>query len=119
MGASIPQIGSKRRARRTKRFSLRVPVLVYGKDICGEPFHELTHTMDINANGALISLAAFVEERQTILIENLNTRIGEECRVVNVRSLADGKWIVGVEFTQMAGGFWQVYFPRPHADERF
>lgn len=117
MGASVQEIRSKRRARRSKRLGLRVPVLVYGQDTCGQPFHELTHTVEINANGALILLDAFVQERQTILLENLNTQLDEECRVVNVRSLANGRWVVGIEFKQMAGGFWEIYLHRP--DERF
>lgn len=117
MGASVSQISLKRRARRSKRLGLRVPVLAYGQGTCGQPFHELTHTVEINANGALILLDAFVQERQTILLENLNTQLDEECRVVNVRSLANGRWVVGIEFKQTAAGFWEIYLHRP--DERF
>jgi hypothetical protein len=87
--------------------------------MCGQSFRELTHTLELNANGALILLTALVEERQTILIENLNTRLDGECRVANVRFLENGKWAVGIEFTHMAGGFWEVYFPRPRTYERF
>jgi hypothetical protein len=110
MSTSVPQIHSKRRIRLSQRLRLSVPVLVYGKDMCGDPFRELTHTLSVNANGALILLAATVEEGQTILVENKHTR-KEECRVVSVGLAPNDKWIVGIEFRHVAIGFWQIYFP--------
>jgi hypothetical protein len=97
--------------RRSKRLGLSVPVLVHGKDMAGMPFKELTRTVSLNANGALLVLSALVQERQTILIENQNTRQEQECRVVNVGAGENGKWKVGVEFTRQATGFWEIYFP--------
>ena len=110
MSPSVPQVNSKRRIRRSQRIGLSVPVLVYGKDMCGEPFRELTRTLSVNANGALIVLAATVEEGQTILVENRNART-QDCRVVRVDLSPNDKWTVGIEFTHVAVGFWQIYFP--------
>jgi hypothetical protein len=112
MSPSVPQVKSKRRIRRSQRLGLSLPVLVYGQDICGEPFRELTRTLSVNANGALIVLAATVEEGQTILVENKDARM-QKCRVVRVDLAPNGKWTVGIEFTHVALGFWQIYFPPP------
>jgi PilZ domain len=113
MEPSTAQLTRKRRVRRSKRLGLSVPVLVHGKDISSAPFRELTRTITVNANGALIALSALVEEHQTLLIENTNTRLEQECRVVHVGPSENGKWKVGIEFTHMAGGFWEIYFPPP------
>lgn len=77
----------------------------------GSPFRELTRTVSLNANGALLLLSCLVQERATILIENKNTRQEQECRVVNVGAGEGGKWKVGVEFVRAATGFWEIYFP--------
>lgn len=106
----MPQIKSKRRTRRSQRLGLSVPVLVYGEDMAGESFRELTRTVSVNANGGLIVLAATIEEGQTIFVENKNTQ-KQECRVVHVGPARNGKWSVGIEFAHAAANFWQIYFP--------
>ena len=105
------EVGTKRRLRRSKRLGLSVPVLVYGNDSSGRPFRELTRTLSLNANGASLILGPLVQESQTILVENKNTRQQQECRVLNVAPAENGAWKVGVEFTHQIAGFWQVYFP--------
>ncbi|MGA8938135.1 MAG: PilZ domain-containing protein [Acidobacteriaceae bacterium] len=110
---TISQVGAKRRVRRSSRLGLSVPVLVHGKDASGTPFREITRTLSLNANGALLALAASVQEGQTILVENKNTRLEQECRIVNVAPAEDGKSKVGVAFTRIATGFWEIYFPPP------
>lgn len=67
--------------------------------------------ISVNAHGGLIALAANVQEGQTILVVNRNTREEQECRVVYLGSLQDGKWRVGVEFVHPAPDFWRIHFP--------
>ena len=88
-----------------------MPVRVYGKDMAGEPFRELTRMLSVNANGGLVALAATVQEGQTILVENRYTREEQECRVVNVGPEQDGKWAVGIAFAHVAADFWRISFP--------
>jgi hypothetical protein len=88
-----------------------VPVRVYGKDIAGEPFRELTRMLSVNANGGLLALAATVQEGQTILVENRYTREEQECRVVHVGREQDDKWEVGIAFAHVAADFWRISFP--------
>ncbi len=97
---------------------LSVPVTVQGKDPTGAPFQELTRARDLNANGALLTLSCKIELGQTVIIENQNTGLAQECRVVNRGAVESGKWRMGVEFTGPAEGFWEIYFPPIGRDSR-
>lgn len=105
------EVTPKRRVRRSKRLGLSVPVIVHGADASGQSFRELTRTLSLNANGALLCLNSPVQKRQTLFVENQNTRQQEECRVVYVGAPENGACKVGLEFTRAAGGFWEIYFP--------
>ncbi len=96
--------------RRSKRLSLCVAVRVYGRTR-KNAFHEETYTLSVNANGALIVLAARVELGQTILLVNKATQEEQECRVVHVGPTADGKTKVGLAFKHTAPNFWHINFP--------
>jgi hypothetical protein len=111
MASSSQPITVRKRARRSKRLALSVYVLVHGLAAGCSPFRELACATSLNANGALLILAAGVQTGQTLLVENKNTRQEQECRVVGVRPEQDGKWSVGVAFVHPAPGFWEIYFP--------
>lgn len=100
-----------RQPRRSKRLGLAVRVCAYGQDVFRERFREFTNMLSVNAHGGLIALAAAVEQGQTILVENRNTREQREFRVVDVSPARDGKWQVGLEFAHGATNFWKIHFP--------
>jgi hypothetical protein len=104
-------LSGSRRVRRSKRIGLSVPVTVQGNGVNGAPFQELTRAGGLNANGAQLTLTSAVELGQTVIVENQNTGLAQECRVVNKGAAENGKWKVGVEFTEPAEGFWEIYFP--------
>ncbi|HVB36503.1 MAG TPA: hypothetical protein VND42_04615 [Candidatus Acidoferrales bacterium] len=56
-------------------------------------------------------LGASVSRGQLLRLVNKRTAEHQECRVVNIGEAEDGKWAVGVEFTQPAANFWQISFP--------
>ena len=97
--------------RRSKRLLLSVRVHVFGQDIFLESFNEFTHMLSVNAHGGAIALAARVKKGQSLLIVNKSTREEQECRVVDVGSLQDGKWTVGVELVEPVSDFWKINFP--------
>ena len=97
--------------RRSKRLSLRVAVRVCGRTRNKNAFHEETHTLSVNAHGALVILTARVELGQTILLVNKATQEEQECRVVHVGPTADGKTKVGFAFKHTAPNFWHINFP--------
>jgi hypothetical protein len=114
MRRSGPQIKLDRLPRRSKRLSLSVAVQVYGQDVFGESFHEFTHMLSVNAHGGLLALAARAQKGATVLVVNRKTREEQECRVVDVGPLQDGKWTVGIEFVDAPANFWQISFPPPN-----
>jgi hypothetical protein len=88
-----------------------VPVHVYGKDMFGDSFREFTRVVSVSVHGGLLALAARVQKSQVILFVNRNTREEQECHVVYLGPLQDGKWTVGIEFVHPAADFWKIHFP--------
>ena len=97
--------------RRSKRLGLSIRVHVFGQDIFLESFNEFTHMLSVNAHGGALALAARVGPGQSILIVNKSTGEEQECRVVDVGSLQDGKWTVGIELVEPVANFWKINFP--------
>lgn len=105
----IPKAGQ----RRSKRLPLRVAVFVSGRGRDQSAFREETTTLLVNANGALIPIAAKVRLGETVLLVNKSTREEQECRVAYVGPQGGGKMKVGVAFKGLAPDFWRVDFPSP------
>lgn len=97
--------------RRSQRILLSVPVLVQGKDRTKHDFEEQTHTLVVNAHGALVLVKAELEENQRLLLRNKISGRQEECRVVWFRRAAGEGNHVGIEFASPSPRFWPVDFP--------
>lgn len=97
--------------RRSERLLLQIPVLVYGKRENEEAFRERTHTLVINAHGALLTMTTPVALRQVIGLENVATGAERESAVVFVGERKDGHTHVGVEFLAPDPAFWNIKFP--------
>ena len=106
-----PQIRRDRPFRRSKRLGLSIRVHVFGQDIFLESFNEFTHMLSVNAHGGALALAARVGPGQSILLVNKSTGEEQECRVVDVGSLQDDKWTVGIELVEPSAKFWKINFP--------
>jgi hypothetical protein len=102
--------------RRSKRINARVPVLVHLLDPNKRPVTETTHTVVVNAHGALILLATPVERQVIIRIENSVN--GEEllCRVAHVGPSFMGKTQVAVEFIKPSATFSDAALAAKRAD---
>jgi hypothetical protein len=111
MGMATPMKTTKLRGyvRRSRRFPLHVPVVVYGRSNDNLPFRDKTHTLNVDAHGARLAIAAELERGQTILVVNSFTQEERECRVVHVGSKQSGKCKVGIEFVDSKGNFWHIY----------
>jgi hypothetical protein len=98
--------------RRSQRVALRIPVVVIGTDAHGKPFGEVTHTVIVNAHGALIELKAELNDNDRVLLRNKASGQREPCKVVWFRKGEQGgNNTVGLEFTIPAPQFWGVQFP--------
>ena len=110
-GGMDTQIRPGRQLRRSKRLVLSIPVHVFGQDVFTESFNEFTHMLSVNAHGGALALAARVQKGQRILLVNKSTGQEQECRVVHVGSMQEGKWTVGIELVDPLPNFWKVNFP--------
>ena len=97
--------------RRSQRVELSVPVVVYRPSGEKRQFYESTQTFVVSAHGALMALTEMVVPKQTLLMQNTESREQQECRVVSVKKELTGPPKVAVEFTRPAPGFWHLAFP--------
>ncbi len=93
------------------RVLLTLPVSIRSASSNGAKFEEATHTLVVNAHGALVTLATPVTRGQLLVITNKATQAKVDCKVVFVGHGEGGKTQVGVEFSQPSASFWQVNFP--------
>jgi hypothetical protein len=110
MKGPLIEAGKDVSKRRSQRLLLQVAVIVRSEGDSGS-FKEETHTLVVNAHGALVALATAVENTQTLFVKNKIT--GEEmaCRIAYLGSPSEGKSQVGLEFLQPAPTFWHITFP--------
>jgi hypothetical protein len=96
--------------RRSKRVKARIAVVVRSQE--KRTNTEKTHTLMVNAHGALLLLGISVSVNKFVVLENPST--GQEilCRVTHVGTQFMGKAQVGVEFIKPAPDFWGIS-PRP------
>ena len=92
--------------RRAERVPLSVPVFVYGRGDRNEPFHEETHSLVVNAHGALLILASEVNSGQELWLTNPATRDERACHVVHFGKKMRKRAEVAVAFTEPAPTFW-------------
>ncbi len=90
---------------------LGVPVLVLGGTPDKHSVLEETHTLVVNAHGALLTLAMKVVPEQQLTIRNMKSKEEQACRVAYLGPTVSGKTQVGVEFTSPAPHFWHIAFP--------
>jgi hypothetical protein len=105
---AIPEVCAEVTERRkSPRTNMYVPLFVYGYTTAGEPFHEDTNTLEVNANGGLLRLDANVRCGQKLLVVNRVTKEEEECRVVTLAKRPKHTDLrVGVAFARAARDFW-------------
>jgi len=88
-----------------------VGVRIRGTDAEGKEFEEETDTLAINAHGALILMAARVTSGGKLLMLHQRTKEEQECHVVFLGPVRNGKAEVGLEFSESRPAFWRVAFP--------
>ena len=96
--------------RKTQRVLVRVPVRVSVQRTPVSHFEE-THTLALNAHGALILLSASVGKGQRLELLNIATGDRAECIVAYLGQRQEGRIEVGVEFILPNPQFWHVAFP--------
>jgi hypothetical protein len=95
--------------RRSRRSSMDIPVYVYGYGPNQEPFHEEAHTLQVNANGALLLLSVPVRDGQELLLTNTFTQQEQDCRIVFLGTRHSRTIEAGIAFPETNPHFWQVH----------
>jgi hypothetical protein len=114
MGRAPPSSsGDKNAQRRSQRVIVKVSVMVLAEAANNKAVSEETHTITVNAHGAMILLASKVLIGQLLSLRSART--GEEiaCRVVYVSPHESEKRQVGVDFMKPCPRFWRISFPPP------
>jgi PilZ domain len=96
--------------RRSQRIMLAIPILVSGTREDGKRFAEETHTIIVNAHGALLLLAELVRPGQLVTLRHLKAQEDRKCTVVAVGEKHDTKREVGIELLDPSPRFWHVGF---------
>jgi len=97
--------------RRSQRLFIQVPVIVEGKLANKSDFSEKTHTIVVNAHGALVELSAALEQGQTVILQNARTNEEAKSVVKLVTPGDSGKFNVALEFKNPSPEFWHISFP--------
>jgi PilZ domain-containing protein len=97
--------------RRSQRVLMQISVRVTGNDAEGKQFAEETDTLAINAHGALVLLTTRVTSGGKLQMRHQRTNEEQECHVVFLGPVRNGKCEVGLEFTESRPAFWRVAFP--------
>jgi hypothetical protein len=97
--------------RRSQRVLMQVGVRIRGTDAQGKTFEEETDTLAINAHGALISLKNRITSGSKMKMKHKMTEEEQECHVVFLGPVREGKAEIGLEFSEPRPTFWRVAFP--------
>ena len=97
--------------RRSQRLFLQVRIIVEGTLLNQKPFREDTHTIIVNAHGALVEMESSLEQGQSVIMHNVRTSEKIECTVKLVQRASGGKYPTALEFTKANPGFWRISFP--------
>jgi hypothetical protein len=92
--------------RQSSRLWVCLPLLVYGRTIESEPFHEGTEALRVNDGGGLITLTTPVRCGQRLLLINKVNQKEHECHVVAERSKYLERTAVVIAFQQPVPDFW-------------
>jgi hypothetical protein len=95
-------------ARRSQRVVARMRLNVRRS---GAELSEDTHTLVVNAHGALLVLAMPVVVGEVLTLKNSLSNVEEQVRVVRVNDNEASPRPVAVEFTNPVPNFWPIAFP--------
>lgn len=113
-----PVAASTRKARRSQRVALRIPVIAYSDASRSQPhpkFEETTLVVRVSAHGGLLESSGPLRVGDRFMLRHVNRDEKAECRAVFVQNGTFGRKLAGFEFTGGPLNFWGVSFPPPDA----
>ncbi len=100
-----------KKARRSGRVSLAVPILIIGSDAEGRVFSEETHTVVVSLHGAGIVSRNKLMAEQELTLRSVETSREAEVRVVGEIAQQGEIHTYGVAFLDERLDFWKLEFP--------
>ena len=97
--------------RRSQRLFIQVKVVIEWKAANKSLLTEETHTIVVNAHGALVEMGTQIDQGQVVSLRNVRTNDTADCVVKLVSHAAGGKFSTALEFTKPSPTFWRVSFP--------
>lgn len=97
--------------RRTPRIAIFVDLTIQGFDEANEKLKIQTRSHSVSGHGGMMILDTAVTLGQKLLVTNEKSGQKTECKVVSVRTGADGKHSVAFEFIAPNRDFWKISFP--------
>jgi hypothetical protein len=97
--------------RRSQRVVARIRVQVQRQTDADGFMSEVSHTLVVNAHGALIRLLMKVQASEPLAIKHLGSGEETQSRVVRVGAEAVSQNDVAIEFIEPAPRFWHIDFP--------
>jgi hypothetical protein len=97
--------------RRSQRLFIQVKVVIEIKTTNRPALKEETHTIVVNAHGALVEMGSQLDQGQQVSMRNVRTNDTVDCVVKLVTPVGAGKFSTALEFTRPSPGFWRVSFP--------
>jgi hypothetical protein len=98
-------------ARRSQRVAARIRVQVRRRTDGDGFMSEVSHTLVVNAHGALIYLIMKVQKNELLAIKHLSSGEETHSRVVRIGTEVASENEVAIEFTEPAPRFWHIDFP--------
>jgi len=108
---SITLLKNEVNTRRSQRVVARIRVQVRRRIDGDCLMSEASHTLVVNAHGALIGLAMKVQPKELLAIKNIMSGEEKHSRVVRVGEEVASHNAVAIEFTEPAPYFWHIDFP--------
>jgi|SRR5579862_645273 hypothetical protein len=97
--------------RRSQRLFLQVRVVVQAILQDKSTVSEETHTIVVNAHGALVEMNSLLEQDQSVTLQNVRTGGKIECTVKLAKPAGPGKFSTALEFKNADPDFWRISFP--------
>src|SRR5271170_6074405 len=104
-GRGVDSVADRRRGPRLWAYA---PLLVYGHTTDGEPFHEPTEALRVNARGGLFTLTTAVRDGHPLLLVNKVNHKEQKCHVVGHRGSYLSRSAVGFQFLEPVPDFWDA-----------
>lgn len=104
------QVAEKNTQRRSQRVLIAVPISVVFSRPSQKPVTEKTHTLVVNAHGALLLLSMKLSAGDSITLTNPQTE-QQPARVVYLGPQQSDKQEIGIEFVKPSPLFWRIAFP--------